>query len=284
MSDSLSTLQGGVAVITGSGSGIGAALAHRAAAAGMKVVLADIAVERIEQVAADIQAAGGTALAVPTDVSVTESLDALADAAWDTFGGVTLLVNNAGIETLGFAWELSTETWDRALGVNINGVVHGVRAFAPRMIAAGRPAFIANTSSVGGLGIMPVQTPYIMAKHAVLAFSECLRMEMELKKAPISVSVILPGPVRTRIFEDSQGSADPVSQYHQQVMEDMLAANGISSEQAAERILPQIAAGDFWVSTDKEMTRQYAAARAQTLLDLQPPALAPELAASLLKV
>ena len=120
------------------------------------------------------------------------------------------MVNNAGIETLGFAWELSSETWDRALGVNINGVVHGVRAFAPRMIAAGRPAFIA--------------------------------------------------------------------------MEDMLAANGISSEQAAERILPQIAAGDFWVSTDKEMTRQYAAARAQTLLDLQPPALAPELAASLLKV
>ena len=281
MSNPLKPLQGGVAVITGAGSGIGAALARHAAASGMKVVLADVDGGRVAEVATAIERSGGTALAVPTDVSIAQSLDDLADAAYDAFGEVSLLVNNAGIETLGFAWELSAATWDRALNVNINGVVHGVRAFAPRMIEAGRPAFIANTSSVGGLGIMPVQTPYIMSKHAVLAFSECLRLEMEVKSAPIKVSVILPGPVRTRIFEDAQSATDPVSAYHREVMEGMLEANGISSEEAAERILPQIAAGDFWVSTDPEMTRGYAAARAQILTELAPPALSPELLASL---
>lgn len=266
-------------MITGAASGIGEALARHAAASGMKVVLADIDAARLSEVASAIGDAGGTALAVPTDVSNAQSVDALADAAYGAFGEASLLVNNAGIETLGFAWELSAETWDRALGVNINGVVNGVRAFAPRMIAAGAPAFIANTSSVGGLGIMPVQTPYIMSKHAVLAFSECLAMEMEVKSAPIKVSVILPGPVRTRIFEDSQGGTDAISAYHRQVMESMLAANGMSSDEAAERILPQIAAGDFWVSTDPQMTRDYAAGRAHTLTELAYPSLSPELQA-----
>ncbi|WP_223177882.1 SDR family NAD(P)-dependent oxidoreductase [Pseudohalioglobus sediminis] len=281
MSADMATLAGGVAVITGAGSGIGEALARLAAKTGMQVVLADVATARIDAVAAQIVADGGTALAVTADVSDPASMDALAATTRDAFGDVRLLVNNAGVETLGFAWELSAEDWARTLGVNIQGVVNGVRAFAPAMIAAGEQAFIANTASVGALGIMPVQTPYIMSKHAVLAFSECLRLEMELKQAPISVSVVLPGPVHTRIFTDSLGAGDAVSQYHRQQMEGMLAANGISSAEAASRILPQVAAGDFWVSTDAEMTRAYAAGRAQALLDLQPPALAPELAASL---
>jgi short-subunit dehydrogenase len=149
------------------------------------------------------------------------------------------------------------------------------------MIAAGKPAFIANTSSVGGLGIMPVQTAYIMSKHAVLAFSECLRLEMEVKKLPIEVSVIVPGPVNTRIFTDSQGVGDPASRHHRTVMEAMLAANGISGLEAARRILPQIVSGQFWVSTHPEMTREYAANRAHTLSTLADPMLAPELAASL---
>jgi NAD(P)-dependent dehydrogenase (short-subunit alcohol dehydrogenase family) len=281
MSDTLHKLAGGVAVITGAGSGIGAGLARYAAELGMKVVLADIAQQRIDTVAADITAAGGTALCVVTDVSDPRALDALADRTYEAFGSVRLLVNNAGIETLGLSWEIPAATWEKTLNINIHGVIHGVRAFAPRMIAAGTPSFIANTSSIGALGIMPVQTSYILSKHAVLAYSECLYLEMKLKQSPISVSAVLPGPVATRIFTDSAGTKDAVSTFHQKVMEDMLAANGISGDEAARRILPQIAAGEFWVSTHPDMTRDYAANRARHLTELSLPALPPEVMASL---
>ena len=280
MTAQLDKLRGGVAVVTGAGSGIGEALARYAAEVGMKVVLADIASERIARVANEIEAGGGSALAVPTDVSQSQDLENLADKSYTAFGDVQLLVNNAAIETLGFSWEIPAETWDKTLGININGVVHGVRAFAPRMIAAGQPAYIANTASVGAFGMMPVQTSYIMSKHAVLAFTECLRLEMQVKNAPIDVSVIVPGPVKTRIFADSEGAQDAASRHHRQVMEQMLEDNGMSAREAAERILPQVAAGDFWVSTHPDMTRDYAAGRAQHLAELNDPVLPPDLAAS----
>ena len=149
------------------------------------------------------------------------------------------------------------------------------------MIDAGEQAFIANTSSIGALGIMPVQTSYILSKHAVLAFSECLYLEMQLKQLPISVSAILPGPVATRIFTDSAGTDDEVSRFHRKVMEDMLADNGMTGREAAKIILPQIAAGEFWVSTHPEMTGEYAANRARHLTALSAPALPPEVLASL---
>lgn len=281
MSDPLATLKGGVAVITGAGSGIGEGLARCAAAAGMKVVLADIAQGRIEKVAEDIASTGGVALPVVTDVSDPAALEALANRTFDTFGSVRLLVNNAGIETLGLSWEIPAATWEKTLDINIHGVIHGVRAFAPRMIASGEPAYIANTSSIGAFGIMPVQTSYILSKHAVLAFSECLYMEMQLKQLPIHVSAIVPGPVATRIFTDSAGTRDATSNFHQKVMEDMLAANGMSGMEAARIILPQIAAGAFWVSTHPEMTREYAANRARHLAELSLPELPPEVLASL---
>lgn len=281
MTDHLATLDGGVAVITGAGSGIGEGLARYAAELGMKVVLADIAQQRIERIAAEIEAAGGTALAVPTDVSQPEALENLADSAYAAFGDVQLLINNAALEVLGFTWEIPAETWNKTLGININGVVHGVRAFAPRMLASGKPAFIANTASVGALAMMPVQTSYIMSKHAVLAFSECLSLEMQVKKAPIQVSVIMPGAVRTRIFTDSKGAMDPVTSHHRKLMEQWLEANGISAREAAERILPQIAAGEFWVSTHPDMTCEFAAGRAHHLAELATPILAPDRAASL---
>jgi NAD(P)-dependent dehydrogenase (short-subunit alcohol dehydrogenase family) len=281
MNNSLATLSGGVAVITGAGSGIGEGLARYAAEIGMQVVLADIARERIEKVAADIESAGGVALPVVTDVSDPAALEALADTTFETFGSVRLLVNNAGIETLGLSWEIPAATWEKTLNINIHGVIHGVRAFAPRMIASGEPAYIANTSSIGAFGIMPVQTSYILSKHAVLAFSECLYMEMKLKQLPIAVSAILPGPVATRIFTDSAGTKDEVSNFHQKVMEDMLAANGMTGMEAAKIILPQIAAGEFWVSTHPAMTKAYAGNRARHLTELSLPALPPEVLASL---
>ena len=246
MPDGMEVFRGGVAVITGGGSGIGRGLACLAAEQGMRVVVADIDLERARGVVAEIEGAGGEALAVCVDVGDANSMDALARATHDRFGDVRLLVNNAGIETLGFSWELDAAIWDKTLNINIHGAVHGVRAFAPRMLASGQPAWIANTASIGGLGIMPIQTSYIMSKHALIAFSECLYLEMQ-----------------------------------RDLMHGMLEADGISGEEAARRILPQIAAGDFWVSTHPDITREFAANRARHLETLGVPSLPQETLAAM---
>ena len=275
MDEERTAFGGGVAVITGAGSGIGEGMALHAASLGMKVVLADISVPRMEAVAAAIHAAGGEAMTVHTDVSQPEALDRLAALTHEAWGDVRLLLNNAGVETLGFIWEIPPAVWERTLAINIHGVIHGVRAFAPRMLAAGKPAWIANTSSVGGLGMMPVQAAYILSKHAVLSFSECLRLEMLVKKAPITVSAILPGPVATRIFEDTRPVEEPMALYHREVMRAMLDNDGITGIEAARRIFSQLAAGDFWVTTHREMTQGMAQQRAAYLAALATPELPP---------
>lgn len=263
---------GGAAVVTGAGSGIGEGIARHAASAGMRVMLADVALDRAEKVAADICAGGGEAVAIRTDVSDPSALDRLADSAYAAFGDVTLLVNNAGIETLGFVWELSIERWERTLDINIHGVIHGVRAFAPRMLASRKETYIANVASVGGLGMMPVQTAYILSKHAVLSFTECLYLEMQLQPKPVNVSVVLPGPVATRIFEDANG-ADSQREVsgHRQIMRDMLAHDGMTGFEAGRIILEGIAARQFFVSTHPETTLGMAQARAQHLANLTTP-------------
>lgn len=268
---SLDALRGGVAVITGAGSGIGAGLAHGAAEAGARVVLADIALDRAERVASEIRAAGGSAHALAVDTSDPASIERLAADVHARLGDVRLLVNNAGIETIGLAWELSAAAWERIVRINVLGPIHGVRAFAPHMLAAKQRAFIANVASVGAFGMMPMQNPYVMSKHAVLSFSEGLRLEMELVGAPISVSVVTPGPVSTRIFRDAAVAGEGAA-HHQRVMENMV-GGGISGREAGQRILAGIVRGEFWVSTHPEMTAAMAKQRADYLAALATPAL-----------
>lgn len=266
---------GGTAVITGAGSGIGEGLARVAASLGMNVVLADVAEERLNKVAADIAATGAAALPVVTDVTDIAAIERLADAAYARFGDVRLVVNNAGIETIGFSWEIPDDTWDRLLSINVRGVVHGSRIFARRMLAAGTPGYIANVASIGALGMMPTQAPYMMSKHAVLSFSECLFLEMQLKKAPIKVSAVLPAQVATRIFEDAP--ADRQSGFverQREMMHAMISQIGLTPEEAGAVILDGIATGEFWVSTHPETTAQLARARADYLSALATPALA----------
>lgn len=266
---------GGAAVIAGAGSGIGEGLARETAALGMRVVLADIAVDRLEKVAADIIAGGGQALAVPTDVTDPTALDRLADRAYAAYGDITLLVNNAGIETVGYSWESSTARWEQTRKVNVHGVVHGVRAFAPRMLASARPAYIANVASIGGLGTMPLQTSYILSKHAVIAFTECLYLEMQLQKNPVNVSVVVPGAVATRIFEDANAPGASATT-HREIMNQMLTQSGMAPRDAGRIILDGIAAKQFWVSTHPEVTAHMAKARADHLAYLTPPAMTDE--------
>jgi NAD(P)-dependent dehydrogenase (short-subunit alcohol dehydrogenase family) len=277
-------LNGGVAVITGAASGIGAGLARAAAARGMKLVLADIAPAALFAVGADLEAAGSEVLAVPTDVADPTAMDRLAEATFERFGGVRLLVNNAGIESVGNVWEFSAVQWERAIHINVLGPVNGVRAFAPAMLAAGEPAFIANVASLGALGMMAQQTPYIMSKHAILSFSECLSLEMSMAAPAISVSAVLPGPVATRIFADAQESGtSPDGSQHRQTMENLIAAYGRPPDEAGRIILDQIVAGQFWVTTHPAMLAEYALARAAHLTTRAMPALTEEAMALLNK-
>ncbi len=266
--------RGSVAVITGAASGIGEALAIEAALGlGMKVVLADIDKTGLKRVEAAILAQGAEVMTELTNVADADAMKRLADKTLEYFGNVRLLVNNAGIETLGFSWEIPSAQWEKILGINIQGVVNGVSAFAPAMIDSGQPCVIANMSSIAGVSIAPIQTSYVMSKHAVLAFSECLQLEMQMKSANVQVSAVLPGPVKTRIFESIDEQLDPVAAEHRQQMTNLLDENGISAEAAARTILQQLYAGQFWVSTHPEMTRMMAEQRARHLSSLDTPTL-----------
>ena len=267
-------LQGGVAVITGAAAGIGEALAREAALQlGMKVVLADIDEAGLARVAADLSAQGASLLTVATDVADAASMERLAAKTREHFGSVRLLVNNAGIETLGFSWEIPTAQWEKILGINVHGVVNGVNAFAPAMLDSGQPCVIANMSSIAGISIAPIQASYVMSKHAVLAFSECLHLEMQMKSANVQISAVLPGPVKTLIFECIEEQLDTVAAEHRQQMMALLDTNGMSAEAAAQTILQQLSAGKFWVSTHPEMTQMMAEQRARHLSSLATPAL-----------
>ncbi len=195
--------KGKVAVVTGAASGIGLALATRCANEGMKVVLADVEPAALERAAASLEAGGADVLAVPTDVSRHDSVVALAEKTMTTCGAVHLLCNNAGVETgKGTAfWESSLNDWHWVLGVNLWGVIHGVKAFLPHMIAGGQPGHVVNTASAAGLVPNTAIGIYNVSKAAVTMFSETLYMQLKERGIPIGVTVSFPGGVRTHLNE-----------------------------------------------------------------------------------
>lgn len=196
-----------VAVVTGGGSGIGAALCRRWAAAGMKVVVADIDLAAAEQVSAALRAARHTAIAAKVDVSRAAEVEQLAVLAYRTYGSVDLLCNNAGIVPSGRyrpIWEYPLEDWQWALDVNLMGVVHGIRSFVPRMLAQNTPSHIVNTASVAGLVSGAGSPVYSAAKHAVVRATEALYASLRDLGAPIGVTMLCPGLVNTRIYESER--------------------------------------------------------------------------------
>jgi NAD(P)-dependent dehydrogenase (short-subunit alcohol dehydrogenase family) len=238
-------LNGGVAVITGAASGIGTGLAHKALSLGMKVVLADVKADALNVFAATLK---GEVLAVPTDVSDPKSVENLADRAYAAFGEVDLLFNNAGVMATGLSWEIEPERWDRSIGVNFYGVLHGLRSFVPRLIKAGRPAHIVNTSSVGGFLASPMMAPYSVTKYAVVALTEALRGELEMLDAPVGVSLLAPGPVDSGIFNDPFGATiRPEVQQFVDYLRKLLTENGLSPDEFAELVFGGIEDGKFWI-------------------------------------
>jgi NAD(P)-dependent dehydrogenase (short-subunit alcohol dehydrogenase family) len=195
------SLEGRTAVITGAASGIGLGLAIRFAEAGMKVVMADIEKEPLEVAAEGLRAQGSEVLAVPTDVSDGDQVDALAAEAVDRFGPVHVLCNNAGVGNSKTIATLTSADWSWVLGVNLWGVIHGLRAFLPGMLAHGETGHVVNTSSMAGLFAAPTMGPYCASKFAVVAISETLQQEMAMSASLIGVSVLCPGVVSTRIHQ-----------------------------------------------------------------------------------
>jgi NAD(P)-dependent dehydrogenase (short-subunit alcohol dehydrogenase family) len=197
---------GKVAVVTGGASGIGRALAQRFGAEGMRVIIADVEPSALDATVADLRRSGVEASGVVTDVSRQESVGALADAAYATHGAVHVLCNNAGIGTNELTtplWDSALNDWRWALAVNVWGVIHGIRAFVPRMLAAREEGHVVNTSSGNG-GLFPIPTTpiYATTKAAVVTITEVLHHQLQMSGAKLRASVLFPGPniVNTAIF------------------------------------------------------------------------------------
>jgi NAD(P)-dependent dehydrogenase (short-subunit alcohol dehydrogenase family) len=197
-------LVGKVAVVTGAGSGIGRALAQRLAAEGMRVALADVDPAGLGDTGRLLIEAGtdpGDVLAQPTDVRLEADVDALADRVFEEWGQVDLLCNNAGVFVGGFLWERPAADLEFVLGVNLWGILHGIRAFVPRMIAQGTPGHVVDTCSVAGLLGTPYAGPYSISKFAALAATETLAADLEAAGSQIKVTALCPGMVSTAIAE-----------------------------------------------------------------------------------
>lgn len=266
---------GRVAVVTGAGSGIGLALARALAAESMSVVLADVEHAALEKAAAAIAETGVEVLAVRTDVSDPAEVEALADAAYDRFGAVHVLCNNAGVSGGGLSWEISLEDWDWVLGVNLRGVINGVHAFVPRMVAGGEDGHVVNTASVAGLVTTPFMASYNVSKHGVVALSETMSIELAMVGSPLGVSVVCPGWVRTRIHEADRnrpggvvGDTDDPALVAMRAVVEQWIANGMDPADVAALVVDAIRERRFYVKThavlEDLIRRRHAAIEAGT--------------------
>ena len=193
-----------VAVVTGGASGIGRGICRALAEDGAKLVIADIEASRAEEVAKNLQESGAEAIAAACDVTDPDSIAAVADKAYDTFGKVNILCNNAGVHVSGRARHMTEGDWDWLMNVNLKSIFMAVRTFLPRMLEAGEPMHIQNTASEHGVGLPDLgrAVGYTASKHAVVGFSEVLRAENE--KYNLEVSVLCPGLVRTDIYDSAR--------------------------------------------------------------------------------
>jgi NAD(P)-dependent dehydrogenase (short-subunit alcohol dehydrogenase family) len=237
-------LRGRVAVVTGAASGIGLALSERFAGEGMRVVMSDVDAARLDRAAASVD---GDVEPVAADVSRWEDVEALATRAVERFGIAHVLCNNAGVTRPAPAWELTLDEWDWLLGVNVRGVVHGIKAFLPDMIERGEPAHIVNTASVGGLLAYPGLAAYSAAKYGVVGLSESLHHDLRAADAPIGVSVLCPGPTETefrthsRALHPEGAQGDLPGEYDGVVR--------IPASHVAAQVVDAIRANRFWILT-----------------------------------
>uniref|UniRef100_A0AAU2VCS2 SDR family NAD(P)-dependent oxidoreductase n=1 Tax=Streptomyces sp. NBC_00003 TaxID=2903608 RepID=A0AAU2VCS2_9ACTN len=282
--------QGQVAVVTGAASGIGLAMARRFAAEGLKVVLADVEEGALEKAAGQLREDGAQVLARTVDVSERDSVLALADAAYETFGAVHVLCNNAGVGSgaEGRMWEHEVNDWKWAFAVNVWGVFHGIQAFVPRMIAGGEPGRIVNTSSGdGGIAPLPTASVYAVTKSAVVTMTESLYAHLKAEGVPIGASVLFPGPhmLRTGLWESHRNRPERYAKERPRrtpyrsldQWESAMKAAGreiefTPVESVAAEVVDGIRADRFWMLPASEHSDRQIRARSQSMLDRANPA------------
>jgi NAD(P)-dependent dehydrogenase (short-subunit alcohol dehydrogenase family) len=246
-------LGGKVAVVTGGASGIGRAMAARFAVEGMQVVIADV-----EQAALDATAAELGVVGVVTDVRDVASVQGLADQVVARFGAVHLIANNAGVGGGGRIRDCTLEDWNWVLGVNLWGVVHGVQAFLPLLLANPDGGHIVNTASMAGHIAPPGLGPYVTSKYAVVGLSETLAAELEQDGAPVHVSVVCPGFVRTNIYTSQRnrpvdlGPPPERPLFSDETMA-MIDAASIDPAVVADAVVDAVRHNRFWVFTHPDL-------------------------------
>lgn len=288
-------LSGKVVVITGAASGIGLALAEGALARGARVVVSDVREDALAEAEA-LLAPRGEVLAVRADVASFADVEALAQAAVARFGRVNLLVNNAGVFASGLAWEISLDQYEWVIGVNQRSVFHGIRAFVPRMIAQGDECHVVTISSGAGITVNPGFASYSMTKHAVVALSEALYLDLQTQRVPnIGVTIVMPGVVQSRImFPEKTGGAlgdelrarhaNPVLAAVEASMRTAVDA-GLPREALVEQVYGAVTAGELYVlpnftdEASQAIAQGIAMGRA-TATNPYPPLIAPLIALS----
>jgi NAD(P)-dependent dehydrogenase (short-subunit alcohol dehydrogenase family) len=240
-----------VAVVTGAASGIGRALALAFAREGVRVVLADLDEAGMAEVTQTIKSGNGQAVAVSTDVSDLDQVQALAEKSWQAFGAVHILCNNAGVSVSGGLEEATLKDWQWVIGVNLWGVIHGLLAFVPRMIAQKQGGHIVNTASMAGLIATQGLGVYNTTKYAVVGLSETL--VKDLKPYGIGVSVLCPMGVETRILDSERNRPGALRDLDGKQSEPVpLMGRTLKPEEVAAQVLAAIRANQLYVITHAE--------------------------------
>jgi NAD(P)-dependent dehydrogenase (short-subunit alcohol dehydrogenase family) len=279
----------GVAVVTGGAGGIGRAMGERFARAGMRVVLADVEEGALERAVAELRSQSLEVTGVLTDVARYDSVEALRDRTLERYGAVNLVCNNAGIGAgaEGALWEHELNDWRWAFGVNVYGVIHGINAFVPAMLAGGGQGHVVNTSSGnGGVAPLPGTPQYAVTKAAVVTLTECLYAQLQDTGAPIGASVLFPGPnmLRTGIFTSWRNRPAELAKERPRTtpyatiddIEAQMRAAGIEPdytepEEVAEQVAAAVVAGDFWILPPSAHTDSQIQGRAESMLKRENP-------------
>jgi NAD(P)-dependent dehydrogenase (short-subunit alcohol dehydrogenase family) len=282
-------LAGKVAVVTGGASGIGRAMGERFARDGMKVVLADVEQPALDATAAELQAEGLDVTGVVTDVSDFASVEALRDAALAAHGAVHLLCNNAGVGAgaEGRMWDHTLNDWRWALDVNVWGVIHGIKAFVPAMLAQGDEGHVVNTSSGnGGLAPLPGTPIYALTKSAVVTLSESLYAQLDAAGARVGASVLFPGPhmLRTGLFSswrnrpaalaNTTPRATPpttLESFEKRMADAGVQVDWTPVEEVADRVAEAVVAGTFWILPPSASADARISARASSMIQRTNP-------------
>ncbi len=274
--------EGRTAVITGAASGIGRGIARACAREGMRLVLADVDEPGLDALRSELAEGGASVRAQPTDVRDAAAVDALAAAAQSAYGGIHLVCNNAGVMLGGYAWERTADDWKWVLDVNVMGVVNGVRTFIPILIEQGEPAHMVNTASIGGQMVGPFLSPYIVSKHAVVALTESVHLELQTLDTRVGISALCPGPIATgiaaseRIRPEDLPSTAPLGSAAEQDFERIMRTGieaGMQPDAVGPIVLQAVREGRFWIYTHPPYA-EVIRARAESMINATNPGMA----------